>query len=614
MRIEPRQQLLEIWQATARASYDAKSQSWKWGGRRGSNSISDAEQLLCILLPATEIAAFRLDRPNETDLKIVAALRPMGSATEIPRLLVRAVNEYLVRYEDPKDGTPSFAGGPAFNAIDEANALTDEQLGLDVVESYAASIQLCLAALGFAKILKESITRTGIKDELEDMERRANKRLSSALAGLLRSFAISVFPVDSPQGRALLRTVNQSHRPVHVVAEELRIALQETAARLRDLDVGNAPPEALDNPEILFECGWSWGIAVDAPKVRFGLDGAEQRPGYALSAPYLYFTVVALDGILELDSNRTRLLNLLDEDQLQMANALRLRWELTQTYWATIASFGRGRWPLEDIPWRTTDDAESDFFSLLVVAITARQLARRRGTDTSFGRLGLVLTELANRGRLTRRPFHADPAIGLHHPGVTVELSGSEMGGTNQLTWIGTDFAPLLLKRTVQVAELIADVEERGRLLDLAGDVWNHLNERRLQTDPGKDLWDQPGEVFPEVPTRFEHVSWHHTVRVVESLVVAARMADSDPLQSVRLSELGDDLLAEAEHLFDKELLLGSTEGGPAIRQRLDGARQRVQRAREIIGERPGSALALLVTALTELDQLEAARQDAQRV
>ena len=39
--------------------------------------------------------------------------------------------------------------------------------------------------------------------------------------------------------------------------------------------------------------------------------------------------------------------------------------------------FGEERWPLEDIPWRTTDDVESDYFSLLVTAIAAAIFSQR---------------------------------------------------------------------------------------------------------------------------------------------------------------------------------------------------------------------------------------------
>ncbi|MFD0664423.1 hypothetical protein [Thermocatellispora tengchongensis] len=80
------------------------------------------------------------------------------------------------------------------------------------------------------------------------------------------------------------------------------------------------------------------------------LDVGPQPEGSAPNLPFLYFTVIALTSIADLFSERTRVLGLLDDDQQQLANALQRRWDLTQAYWARIAMFGRGRWPLEDIP------------------------------------------------------------------------------------------------------------------------------------------------------------------------------------------------------------------------------------------------------------------------
>lgn len=606
MKIEPRQQIRDIWQATVAASYDRATRSWRWGGRRGENSISDGEQLLCILLPATELPIFRLDQPGSTDAGVAAALRDLGSPTDIALALVRGVTEYLHRYS-AEDGTPTFGGGRYFVAPDGARP-SAEQLDLDVVESFAISIQLTLAALGFAKILGESVTREEIEAELKVMEAKARLRLSAALAGLLRSFAINVFRPDEPYGQALLRTVNQERRPEGEVLTELRDALREIAARLRDLDVGNERPKELENEDLLFECGWTWGISVDAPVVEYAPD-LVQRKGYAASEPYLYFTVVALDGIAELDSDRTRVLNLLDENQLRMASALRLRWDLTQAYWATIASFGRGRWPLEDIPWRTTDDEESDFFTLLVSSIAARELTLRRATDESLGRLGNVLTELANRARITRRPVRNDPAIGLHYPGVAVQLTGSELDSDVQLSWVGTDFAPLLLKRAVQVAELVRDIDVRSQLLDLTDEVWDHMGRRRIRSGAGKGLWDQPQHVFGEITSPPKVVSWHHTMRVVESLVIAARLTSTDPLRGARLSELGAELLAEAQHRYDWEILQGSGETRNRLSADLSEIGGQLDRARAIMADAPGSAVARLLRVLLDLDSLAAARR-----
>jgi hypothetical protein len=608
MRIQPRQQLLEIWRATAQKSYLPAKDEWIWGGRESANSVADAEQLLCIMLPATEIPRFRLDKPNQTDETVLSALRRFGDALEVPRLLVRVIIEYLKRYTD-EDGTPVFSGGGYFVPSDPGQVPTEQQLTIDIVESYASSITLTLSALGFARVFRPELTRPELRADIDTLEELANRRLSAAMVGLLRSFTINVFEPDSRDGEALLRTVNQAKLPRRKVIENLLATLRETAAGLRDLNIGIERVADLDTSGRLFECGWSWGVTAGAPIVDFAVYAGQQRDGYAMEKPYLYFTVVALDGIAELYSDRTRLLGLLDDDQQRLAGALRLRWDLTQTYWAKIASFGGGRWPLEDIPWRTADAEESDFFSLLVTSIAARDLSVRRDTDVDLSRLGKILTELANRGRLTRRPFVGDPAISLHYPGVPVSLEGTEVLGP-PLRWVATDFAPLLLKRAVRIGSLINDIELRGQLLALADDVWDHVAERRIKDGSGKDLWDQPADVFSSLEKRFNEPSWHHTVRVVESLVFAANMADTHPLRSDALADLTQDLLAEAEHLFDQELLAGSTEAGRAMRDKIESVRQRLRRVREIMVDRPGSAVSLLLSVLRELDDLAAARHD----
>src|SRR6185295_16563710 len=115
MRIQPRQQLLDIWRATASASYAREKDEWIWGGRDAPNSIADAEQLLCIMVPATEIPSFRLDQPNQTADEILSAVRHLGDAIDVPRLLMRTIVEYLRRYSE-EDGTPTFPGGSYFTA------------------------------------------------------------------------------------------------------------------------------------------------------------------------------------------------------------------------------------------------------------------------------------------------------------------------------------------------------------------------------------------------------------------------------------------------------------------------------------------------------------------
>ena len=57
MEIQTRRHILEIWRATVDYSYHEGE--WRWDGRSGRNSISDAEQLLTILYPATAIVSLK---------------------------------------------------------------------------------------------------------------------------------------------------------------------------------------------------------------------------------------------------------------------------------------------------------------------------------------------------------------------------------------------------------------------------------------------------------------------------------------------------------------------------------------------------------------------------
>src|SRR5437762_6506503 len=134
MKLQPRQQILEIWQATARTSFqDGK---WLWGGRYSSNSISDAEQLLCLMTPAAGPAVFKLDRPDETSDDALRSLRTLGDSVEIPRLLIRVLTDYMERYS-AADGTPVFAGEDYFQPPLDRAELTGAQRALDVVDSFS---------------------------------------------------------------------------------------------------------------------------------------------------------------------------------------------------------------------------------------------------------------------------------------------------------------------------------------------------------------------------------------------------------------------------------------------------------------------------------------------
>jgi len=612
MQTQPRQQLLDIWQATARVSY--RDDMWiPDGGGRG-NSIRDAEQLLCIMAPATQIPVFRLDQPDTVAGDVLEKLRGLGDNLQIPVRLVRALTAYVDRYTAP-DGTPIFSGDGYFRSDVEGEEIKQAQRDLDVVDSFAISVTLMLAIIDFVRIFRNVISRPALVEEVESLKRKANRRLSAALAGLLRSFAVDVFPADSDFGRELIRTVNQERRPVHQVVDELREALREINARLRnDVTIGSAAAEGseLDNPNLLFECGWSWGVVRDAPEIETEAQIGQQRRGVALNAPYLYFTAVALDAIQELTSERTRLLGLLDPEQIPLAQSLQLRFELTRSYWATIASFGGSRWPLEDLPWRTTDGVESDYFSLLVSGMVLQNMGTAPRSDDDRRRVSRVLEDIAARSRITRRSTMPESAIDVHFPGLHFPLEGSADVGGPRLAWTVADLSPALYRRTLALARTLTNGPTRSRMIALSDAIWQHLRSRVITDGPGWGLWDRPAGAFPYLAEDGGgpgEVSWYYTKRVVDCLVAAAQLIQEVPPPDDLLGQVAAALLNEAEYLYDRELLDGTTTRGAVLKVELDQLGTQLRRARAVLPRRPGAAVALAEEVLRQLDRLSAARR-----
>jgi hypothetical protein len=208
MRIQPRQQLLETWRATVHASLQNKS--WVWGGRDKPNSISDAEQLLCIMYPAADVPGFRLYAPDETADDVLDALQGAGDSVGIPMLLVRVIGEYLRNYVDPSSGMPIFSGGSYFSGAPGESGradLTPDQRALDVVDSYSMSLTLMLNTLGFLRGFRQYARRAPLRREIDELEELASRRLTAAMVGLLRSFTVNVFEPDSPPGKILRRNI-----------------------------------------------------------------------------------------------------------------------------------------------------------------------------------------------------------------------------------------------------------------------------------------------------------------------------------------------------------------------------------------------------------------------
>jgi hypothetical protein len=628
VRIQPRRQILDIWRSVVRASFD--DGTWVWGGRDEPNSISDAEQVLCLVYPATEIANLALDRPDAMADDVSTALDQLGDPSAVPQKVVDVLTDYVTRYTD-EDGEPVFAGGSYLRAAaigggpDAAGSerVTEEQRALGVVDSYSLSVSLCLSALGFLSIFAPQTRRPALRDKIARLERALSDRLTAAMIGLLRSFVVNTVGSGDSAREVMIGMVNQENASEQVVLGKLRSRLSRVRARLLDdVRIGVDVEVGLAEEDRLFECGWGWGIVRNAKPVRleYGKIGNADQPkisdlaGVADARPYLYSTVVALDGINDLRSQRTRELGLLNEEQRQLNEALQLRWDLTQRYWSTMARFGEQDWPLEDIPWRTSDGEESDYFSLLVSAVLVQDLQNREATDDDLNRAVLIFESLGQRGRITRRVTVDDPAVGLHVPGVQMRLGGSDALGP-QLYWSVADFAPLLVKRSLQAARLAANVAARDQLVRLAESAMDHLSRRRIEHGPAAGLWDDPGDLlFPRDDRKpQEQPSWYLTERVVEALVQAARSFEEPPVRSTDVASRALDLLHEADHLLNREMLDADADDVSVRRAELVSIESTLARARRVIVQQPGTATALALDALRRLDELAVAHLDATR-
>ncbi|MFJ4786211.1 SCO2524 family protein [Streptomyces sp. NPDC088794] len=634
MQIKPRVHLLQIWQAIARHSFaDGR---WDWGDWGRLSSVADAERLLCLMYPATEIPEFRLDEPDTTQKDVLRDLRPAGGRMEIPAALVRALSEFMHRHSTA-DGSPTFAGDYYFSAEDPLQEVTPEQRELGVVDSFSMSVTLCLATLGFLDKFARTTLRSDLRAEVVALRAATSERLTAAMVGLLRSFTVNVFDADTTQGRRLCRNLGQPRLTERAVLQQFRERFKPLRATIANrITLGISDTEdALKNESMLFECGWAWGVVKSAPEVPLsGGTGTErtstgtaadagadpgpaklvgaQADGVADPVPYLYFTVVALDGIQDLSSDRTLTLGLLNEEQQTLAEALRLRWTVTQQYWSEIARFSDERWPLEDIPWRVTGQRlESEYFSLSVAAIVVHDLVRRRAGDEDLARTVDVMERLAERGRITSPLTRDDQALRLHSPGVTLPLQGSERLGP-PLQWTVTDFSAQLLKRTVQLAGLSRSTATQDRLLRLADETFDHLWQRRIEDGEGVDLWDDVNAVYSTAPKREGPLSWSITERLTECMVVAYNFYTREPIRSPQLALLATDLLSEANHRFGKEEMqsavgsAGPTESDWA--KSLRTVELRLRRAGELVATQPGTASAIALAVLGELDTLARAR------
>lgn len=620
MEIQPRRDILELWRAAVHYCY--RDEKWTWGGQADRNSVSDAEQLLTILYPATVIGSLAVSAVDQTADDVLEYLHALGNALDIPRWLVELITDYMRTYLID-DETPDFSGGAYLQPVDSNGPeVASEQYGLNVVDSYSMSLKLCLSTLHFLRVYRQGLVSARMREQVNVLEGLCRQRLSAAMVGLLRSFTVNVFAPDTAAGQRLCAMANQTGTANEIVVNDLLEAIADIRTTiLQEVELGIGPiAERLENQGRLFECGWSWGVVEGAPEVPLppGVNIGKQPAGVAEDRPYLYFTVAAIDGIQDLFSEETRLRGLLDVEQQRLARALQTRWDVTQQFWASVATSGgdcTDRWPIEDLPWTTSDGAESDHHSLLLTSILLSG-ADTLGSDGAE-RIGRLLERLAERGLITYRAAKNDLAVEeLHAPGVQLRLLGSEkVAGGPLLQWTVPSYSFLLLKRLLRVAELLDDNAARFRTLDLADLIWRHTERRRITATEARGLWDEPSQVYSRLPrTASQGPSWHQTERVMEALVAAARVTELASTAAPDLLENARQTLAEAEHLFDQERLRGTNDTGEQMRETFQVVTAKLRRARDLLRERPATANVLAYEVLSLLDSIDAARQDTGRM
>jgi hypothetical protein len=179
------------------------------------------------------------------------------------------------------------------------------------------------------------------------------------------------------------------------------------------------------------------------------------------------------------------------------------------------------------------------------------------------------------------------------------------------MQWSMTDFSAQLLKRTIQLCTLSRSLASHDRLLRLAEDIFDHLWRRRIGDGEGTGLWDNVHAAYPETPAYEGPVSWSITERVTEVMVQVHQMYKQPPIRSTELTQLARALLSESTHLLGNEQMEAAPSDDGRHGMQLRNIEVKLRRARDLLDQRPGTAYALALDVLGQLDALTRAREAA---
>lgn len=660
MALSARQELYEIlnhWTVTA-AGRDAGDPIWGDDviGDERRNAIADAEMLLSFLAPTFQIDSFSLatiDRVPDRGLALALeqlSKREAGSAKSGHPVVGSAIKNFVERRIHSFVSLPleeAFSPGIYVSERD-GNSGGDAVSALKVVDAYTLTISVCVQAMYLLTtwINHEEhapspevgeVGRT-VRAQLIETRQRCSDRLTHALLGLIRSFTVKSYDTQvgpgAPGGYASSREWERKNARAWPNGEEFGWSSRTLATVRRRLGARPEYSTLLRGDDIPFACGFSWGPTSDEfwgddqmveaerthPTFREG-----ETPVWAVDAPYLYFTITAIEGVADLLATKVRSANILTRDQSYLAAQLGFLVENTTLYWRALAFAPRVKakqgedaegWYLERLPWRTADGDRDDYYSLYVIGLILG--AREQLLNAAeLGRITRLLEELAQRTRITRSPYvfgemdAADPALRIHHPGKPLELDTADDDvGAATYVWRVDDFAPKLMKLAGVAAQRADDLALRRRALKLADEVWEkNLKHRRFGKYVRGSVWDAPLRPYVVSPELWdghdadeestfaavgldpagleERYSWHITQRVAEALVAVTRGQE-------RSTTSGDHMRVITEEILDSLAERGAAVD--AYRTQLSEAEDRLR------AEEPSRALQEALAVLTEVE------------